>query len=105
MGGWKSNWIIGIGNSAADGVRLETVRGTDRQVKNYLLSLAKEDRANDFEAWDHGTEKLSEIEELRIFRNPVNGVMNTGFYAYNSFADYHIDYTAAPELPAKELRG
>ncbi len=105
MNGLKTNWIIGIGNSAADDVKIETVYGTKRQVKNYLLNLAKEDRANDLEAWDYGTEKLSEVEELKILRNPINGVMNTGFCAYNCFAGYHIDYTAAPELPAKELRG
>lgn len=108
MSGWKIDWIIGISSSAVGsavkGVQLETVYGTERQVKKYLLNLVKKDKMYDW-SWEEGTKKLSDIEELRIFKNPRNGVMNTGFYAYNNFRDYRIVYTAAPALPAKDLRG
>lgn len=84
----KKVWMIGICCSDADGVRLSKVYGTESQVKRHLLKLVKEDRSNDEEDWDSGTETISEIE--------VDKTLGT-LEAYANYFDYHIDYTAKPE--------
>ena len=81
------DWIIGISCSEAEGVRLYSFSGTISQVKEKLVSLVKEDRENDFESYDCGTEK---VEEISDFSNGGNYEL----YAFANYSDYHIDYTA-----------
>jgi len=79
----KESYIIAIGGSNADGHNLYNYVGTEDEVKRLLLNLVKESRENDKEGYTHGTETVDEIQS-----RPEE------FYAYASFYDYHIDYTA-----------
>lgn len=83
----RYDWIIGICNTSADGVKLFRFRGTISEVKEKLLSLIKEDQAKDKEIWDYGCENTDDI------RAEDNG-LGYELYGYGCYADYHIDYTA-----------
>lgn len=80
-------WIIGISNAEVDRVRLYNYEGTVEQIKNRLISFIKEDRKNDKENWESGSETVAEISD------ESNGE-ETCFYGYGSYSYYHIDYTA-----------
>ena len=95
MNHFKTSWIIGIGNSAADNVIINRVFGTKRQVKKHLLKLAKDDKEVDRDIWNCGTDNVNEVETRK----------DGSFYAFNNFADYHIDYVAVPEGPLTLLEG
>lgn len=90
----KHTWIVGVGGSETDGVYMERVYGTKKQVEKYLLELVKEDRSKDQDGWEHGTERVNEISSQN------NG---TYLYAYGCYSDYHIDYVAAMEGEPKTL--
>lgn len=77
-------WIIAVANSAADGVILYKMYGTVHDAELALLILVREDAAADSSAWEYGTENIEEIEF------PGSKELQ----AYNTFAEYHIDYTA-----------
>ena len=85
-----TKWIIAIGNTEADGVRMLYAIGSVDQIKRALLELALEDKGNDEESFNYGTEDISEITETVDVN--INEV--TELNAYNVFSDYHIDYTA-----------
>lgn len=91
----KMNWIIGICNTAADGVVLRRAYGTKEQIKELLVKYVNEDRIEDEDCWDYGCESVEEIEETS------NGELS----AYATYCNYHIDYTAVPEnnLEIEEL--
>ena len=89
-------WIIGISNAEADGVRLYNYEGTVEQIKNRLISLIKEDKKNDKENWESGSETVAEISD------ESNGE-ETCFYGYGSYSYYHIDYTAERLSNIEEL--
>lgn len=82
-------WIIGIGGSDEDGVGFIKFNGTDKEVKRCLMELVND--RNEFEIAEHddemefGTEDISEISKV-----------GSGYYAYASFYDYHVDYMAVP---------
>ena len=60
------------------------------QIKRALVELALEDKANDEEGFDYGTDDVSGVDEtVDVGINEV-----TELNAYNVFSDYHIDYTA-----------
>ena len=81
----KHNWIIGICNSASDGVRFFKFRGSKEEVKEQILSLVNQDRDRDRETWEYGCENVKDIS-----------VEENGYemYGYGNYVDYHIDYTA-----------
>lgn len=85
-----TKWIIAIGNTEADSVRMFYAIGNVDQIKRALVELALEDKGNDEESFDYGTDDVSDIVET------VDGEINevTELNAYNVFSDYHIDYTA-----------
>ena len=85
-----TKWIIAIGNTEADGVNMLYAIGSVDQIKRVLIELALEDKGNDEESFNYGTEDVSEITET-VDAN-INEV--TVLNAYNVFSDYHIDYTA-----------
>ncbi len=92
----KKNYIIGIGNSAADrGVIIQRAYGTWEEVENFLMALIEGDRMGDSESFDYGTESVEELEHC----------LNGSVYGYSVFGDYHIDYVAIPEeeIKIKEL--
>ena len=64
--------------------------GNVDQIKRALVELALEDKGNDEESFDYGTDDVSDVVET------VDGEINkvTELNAYNVFSDYHIDYTA-----------
>ena len=80
-----TKWIIAIGNTEADGVRMLYAIGSVDQMKRALVELALEDKGNDEESFNYGTEDISEITET-IDAN-INEV--TELNAYNVFSDYH----------------
>ena len=82
----KETYIIGVCCSAYDGVSFFRARGTRDQIKQYMYELIKEDRNEDPDSWDFGTESPDEVAKS-----------GNGFYAFGSYSDYHIDYTARPE--------
>lgn len=94
-----TKWIIAIGNTEADGVRMLYAIGSVDQMKRALVELALEDKGNDEESFNYGTEDISEITET-IDAN-INEV--TELNAYNVFSDYHIDYTAQ-RLDSMQMR-
>ena len=85
-----TKWIIAIGNTEADGVRMLYAIGNVDQIKRALVELALEDRGNDEESFSYGTDDVSDVVET------VDGETNevTELNAYDVFSDYHIDYTA-----------
>ena len=89
-------WIIGISNPEVDGVRLYNYEGTVEQIKNRLISFIKEDRKNDKENWEFGSETVAEISD------ESNGE-KTCFYGYGSYSYYNIDYTAERLSNIEEL--
>ncbi len=82
----EEEWIVGISGSEMSDVKTEVVTGTRTQVKYYLLSLVNSDRSGD-NNWDFGTESIREISE-----NAETGKL----YAYGSYSECHMDYTATP---------
>ena len=85
-----TKWIIAIGNTEADGVRMLYTIGSVDQIKRALVELALEDKDNDEKSFDYGTEDISDVDET--VDNKTNNV--TALNAYNVFSDYYIDYTA-----------
>lgn len=85
-----TKWIIAIGNTEADGVKMLYAIGDADQIKQALVKLALEDRDNDEKSFSYGTDDVSDVVET------VDGETNevTELNAYDVFSDYHIDYTA-----------
>lgn len=79
------DWIIGITNADADGIRLVRIKGSIEQVKAAIMEFVEEDKCEDCGAFEYGTEDVSDIEEV---------IKETELYAYNVFSTYHIDYMA-----------
>lgn len=92
----KYQWIIGICCSENDGVKLYKYTGTVKKMKKRLLRLIKEDKKNDKENWESGSETVAEISD------ESNGE-ETCFYGYGSYSYYHIDYTAERVSNIEEL--
>ena len=57
----ECDWIVGICNTEADGVRIFRFRGTIEEMKEELVSLIKEDRNNDEENWSYGCDEINDI--------------------------------------------
>lgn len=89
----KGNWMIGIGNSDADGVFMERVFGTKAQVRQYLAGCVRRDKAEDEEGFDYGSTSPKDVQEQS------DGTLQ----AYAVFGNCHIDYTAKPEPVPKDL--
>lgn len=77
-------WIIAVTSSDVDaeGSILHAFKGTESDVKDFIMWLMKEDRFENDE-YEHSTETVDEIED--------NG---EALNAYAYYADYHINYTA-----------
>lgn len=88
----KELWIIGIANSESERVVIQQVLGTVGEVKNHLVKLIKEDKKNDEENYDFGTDEVDDIEEYYVDNNDLNKIYQLeGFATYH---EYHINYTA-----------
>lgn len=86
----KNNWIIGICDTDADGVRILRASGAKEDVKGYLFSLVMEERNEKESCFDFGTES---IEDITVG-------MNGSLYAFNCFFDSHTDYSLWKEMEA-----
>ena len=93
----SNNWIVGICNTAGDGIALRRVCGTKDQVKEYLAELVNDDkdtiRTEDPDAYD--TEE--DDEEEMFCADDVEEDYWGCLQASATYSTYHIDYTAAPE--------
>ncbi len=89
----ENRWIIGTGGSEADAVYLYKATGTKDEIKRLLLHLVMEEKAENDDSWDSGTESVDEVEERG------DGTL----YAYGCYSDYHSDYTAQPENDIPEF--
>ena len=88
----KELWIIGIANSESERIVIQQVLGTVGEVKNHLVKLIKEDKKNDEENYDFGTDDVDDIEEYYVDNNDLNKIYQLeGFATYH---EYHINYTA-----------
>lgn len=85
------DWIIAIGNTEADGIRILHIKGTVEQAKETLMEFVDQDRCEDEEGFNYGTEDISQIEEI----TPFDQIEPTEMNAYSVYSDYHIDYTAS----------
>lgn len=92
----KYQWIIGICCSENDGVKLYKYTGTVKKMKKRLLRLIKEDKKNDKENWDFGSETVAKLSD------ESNGE-EACFCGYGSYSYYHIDYTAERVSNIEEL--
>lgn len=84
-----AKWVIAIGNTEVDDIKMFYVNGDVKKVKEALVKLALEDKENDEESFEYGTQDVSGIDE-DIDDNNVVIKLN----AFNVFSDYHINYTA-----------
>lgn len=84
MNDWSKDWIIAVANSDADGVVINRFYGTEEEVRTLLVRMVQEDRENDEENFEYGTEEPEDVE------NSGSGTLN----ASATYAHYHIDYTA-----------
>ena len=69
------------------------VRGTEKDVKEYLYKLVSEDRDNvksnaREDIWDYGTESVEDI--------CLNAYNTNELYTYGCYDGFHIDYVARP---------
>lgn len=80
----KTDWIISIANSEADGVTIRRFFGSEEEVKELLVCLVREDKENDEFSYAYGTESVSDIDSDGFGR----------FDAYGTYSSYHIDYSA-----------
>lgn len=78
-----TDWIIAITSSEADGTILNKFHGTKNEIKALLINMVNNDKSNDEDNFDYGTETFDEIEDDSKTLN-----------AYATYSDYHIDYTA-----------
>ena len=88
----KELWIIGIANSESERVVIQQVLGTVGKVKNHLVKLIKEDKKNDEENYDFGTDDVDDIEEYYVDNNDLNKISQLEGIA--TYHEYHINYTA-----------
>lgn len=79
----KKDWIVTIANTDCDGTVIMRFYGTENEVKKLLVRLAVEDKEEDEDCYDHGTELIEDVDAT-----------SDGYYAYGSYDTYHIDYTA-----------
>lgn len=78
------DWFIGVCNTNNDGVKITRFRGTEAEVKAALLDMVQTDKENESDIWDMGTDSVDEITVMD----------DKSYYAFNSFTDHHIDYSA-----------
>lgn len=82
----KEKWLIAIGGSDADDVIIYETEGNQEEIKKLLLTeFVNNDRKNNPEGWDFGTENTSEVQ----MRD------DGSLYAFGCYRDFHhFDYVA-----------
>ena len=80
-------WYIFIAYNSEGAISVSKMVATREEAQEYLMKLIMEDRVEDEETWDMGTEGVYDLN--------YEGVGN-GFSGYNTFYDYSINYIAYP---------
>lgn len=84
---YKTDWIITVSSSEADGTVVYRFFGSIDDVKKEIMKLAAEDRENDEDCYEYGCEAIDDVEDSS---NGCGWLLN----AYSTYDDYHIDYQA-----------
>lgn len=78
-----TDWIIAVANSAIDEPVIYRFFGNEDEVKEKLLELLNNDKKNDVDMFEYGTESVDKVEGIDFYLN-----------AHAEYYDYHIDYAA-----------
>lgn len=84
---YKTDWIITVSSSEAEGTVVYKIFGSTDDVKKKIIELAAEDRENDKDCYEYGCETIDDIEDSS---NGCGWRLNT----YSIYDNYHIDYQA-----------
>lgn len=79
-------WIIGKCCSAEDGISFYKFTGTKTETKQKMVDMVLQDKENNLDEYDYGSESIDDIEEYLDYQLEGTGV----------YSDYHIDYSAEP---------
>ena len=84
-----------IAYNSEGAINVNKMFGTREEIQEQVLKMITEDRIEDEEKWDMGTENVYELD--------YDGAMN-GFSGYNTFYGYSINYVACPynDIPEVE---
>ncbi len=82
----KETWII-IAYNSEGAIYTSKMFATREEAQEQVLKMIKEDRKQDEENWDFGTESVYDLD--------YDGSAN-GFNGYNNFYNYSVNYVAYP---------
>jgi len=91
MNAEDKTWIFGRCSSDGESISFERVFGTEDQIRTYILAKINEDKKDNIDIYDYGTEFVEDVEK----RN------DGSLYAYSVYCDHHIDYSAVLEYSIK----
>lgn len=84
-----------IAYNSEGAINVNKMFGTREEIQEQVLKMITEDRIEDEENWDMGTENVYELD--------YDGAMN-GFSGYNTFYGYSINYVACPYTDIPEVK-
>lgn len=80
------DWIISVCCSESEGIRIMRYRGTTEEMKQKIVDLVLEDKTNDEENYEYGSETIDDVTNM-------DG-LSYELYGYAVYKEYHIDYMA-----------
>ena len=79
-------WIIGKCCSEEDGIAFYKFTGTKTETKQKMVDMVLQDKENNIDEYDYGSESINDIMEYLDYQLEGTGV----------YSSYHIDYSAEP---------
>lgn len=79
-------WIIGKCCSEEDGISFYKFTGTKTETKQKMVDMVLQDKENNIDEYDYGSESIDDIMEYLDYQLEGTGV----------YSSYHIDYSAEP---------
>lgn len=79
-------WIIGKCCSEEDGISFYRFTGTKTETKQKMVDMVLQDKENNIDEYDYGSESIDNIMEYLDYQLEGTGV----------YSSYHIDYSAEP---------
>ena len=79
-------WIIGKCCSEEDGISFYRFTGTKTETKQKMVDMVLQDKENNIDEYDYGSESIDDIMEYLDYQLEGTGV----------YSSYHIDYSAEP---------
>lgn len=79
-------WIIGKCCSEEDGIVFYKFTGTKTETKQKMVDMVLQDKENNIDEYDYGSESIDDIMEYLDYQLESTGV----------YSSYHIDYSAEP---------